>query len=190
MLDHMGGSVSDAYGTPFAMPVNQASVRLERVPHFSVRSAGGARLARAFRVQGSPQRCAKGRQGSVIYSRSLMRIATAALFAAGLAVLPPSDAKAECSFPLAWPFCVAGAAVNTVASIASAPFYGVSGSPYYYNYYRYSSAYHASQASLPPALCDNHFAVRSFICCHCAAQVFKSKIRCWCSCCPRYAVDH
>jgi hypothetical protein len=47
-----------------------------------------------------------------------MRIATAALFAGGLAVLPLSGAKADCSFPLAWPFCIAGAAVNTAAVIA------------------------------------------------------------------------
>jgi hypothetical protein len=64
-----------------------------------------------------------------------MRIAISALFAAGLAVLPLSDAKAQyyyCDpFPLAWPFCIAGAAVGTAAAIATAPFY----TPYYYPYY-------------------------------------------------------
>jgi hypothetical protein len=72
-----------------------------------------------------------------------MRIATAALFAAGLAVLPLSGAKADCSFPLAFPFCVAGAAVNTAAAIATAPLYVVSGGPYYYGYpYYYGSPYY------------------------------------------------
>lgn len=63
-----------------------------------------------------------------------MRIATTALFAAGLAALPLSGAKADCSFPLAWPFCIAGAAVGTAATIATAPLYAVSGGPYYYGY--------------------------------------------------------
>ena len=74
-----------------------------------------------------------------------MRIATGALFAAGLAVLPLSGAKADCSFPLAWPFCIAGAAVNTAATIATAPFYVVSGGPYYYGspyYYSYGGPYY------------------------------------------------
>jgi hypothetical protein len=72
-----------------------------------------------------------------------MRLARAALFAAGLAVPPLSGAKADCSFPLAWPFCIAGAVVNTAATIATAPFRGVSGSPYYYGYaYHYSSGYY------------------------------------------------
>jgi hypothetical protein len=75
-----------------------------------------------------------------------MRIATAALFAAGLAVLPLSAAKAQycSSFPLSWPFCIAGAAVNTAATIATAPFYAVSGGPYYYGspyYYGYPYYY-------------------------------------------------
>ena len=56
-----------------------------------------------------------------------MRIAISALFAAGLVVLPVSAAKAQyyyCDpFPLAWPFCIAGAAVGTAATIATAPFY-------------------------------------------------------------------
>jgi len=62
-----------------------------------------------------------------------MRIAISTLFAAGLAALPLSAAKAQyCDpFPLAWPFCIAGAAVNTAAAIATAPFYY----PYYYPYY-------------------------------------------------------
>src|SRR5215469_17604981 len=82
-----------------------------------------------------------------------MRIATATLFAAGLAALPLSTAKAQyCTpFPLSWPFCIAGAAINTAATIVTAPFYAISrssyyyGSPYYYNgarhYHRYSYSY-------------------------------------------------
>jgi hypothetical protein len=73
-----------------------------------------------------------------------MRTAIAALFAAGLAALPIS-ANAQyhyCEFPLNWPFCIAGAAVGTAATIATAPFYAVGarpyynyGYPYYYGYY-------------------------------------------------------
>jgi hypothetical protein len=71
-----------------------------------------------------------------------MRIAISALFAAGLAVLPLSAAKAQyyyCDpFPLAWPFCIAGAAVGTAAAIATAPFYY----PYYHSYYARPYYYH------------------------------------------------
>lgn len=71
-----------------------------------------------------------------------MRLATAAVFAAGLAALPLSGAKADCSFPLAWPFCIAGAAVGTAATIAAAPL-SVVGGPYYYGYpYYYGSPYY------------------------------------------------
>lgn len=73
-----------------------------------------------------------------------MRIATLALFAASLAVLPLSTAKAQyyyCDpFPLAWPFCIAGAAVGTAATIATAPFYY----PYYHPYYARPYYYHRS----------------------------------------------
>ena len=81
-----------------------------------------------------------------------MRIAISALFAAGLAVLPLSAANAQyysyppcTSFPLSWPFCIAGAAVGTAAAIATAPFYAVSGGPYYYYYgrpYYYAAGYY------------------------------------------------
>jgi len=70
-----------------------------------------------------------------------MRIATAAVFAAGLAALPLSGAEADCSFPLSWPFCIAGAAVNTAAVIATAPFYALSGGSYYYGYPYYYYGY-------------------------------------------------
>ena len=78
-----------------------------------------------------------------------MRIAIPALFAAALAALPMSGAKAQyyyplCNpFPLSWPFCIAGAAVGTVATIATAPFRAAAGYPYYYygQPYYYGSAY-------------------------------------------------
>jgi len=86
-----------------------------------------------------------------------MRTATATLFAAGLAALPLSTAKAQyCASPLSWPFCIAGAAINTAATIATAPFYAISrgsyyygGNPYYYSghryYYRYAYSNHHHQ---------------------------------------------
>jgi hypothetical protein len=64
------------------------------------------------------------------------RIAISALFTATIAALPFSPARAQyappCSFPLAWPFCIAGAAVNAAATIATAPLYAVTAPPYYY----------------------------------------------------------
>ena len=75
-----------------------------------------------------------------------MRIAISALFAAVLAALPLSAAKAQAycnSFPLSWPFCIAGAAVATAATIATAPFYAVAGGPYYYGSpYYYTAGYY------------------------------------------------
>ena len=77
-----------------------------------------------------------------------MRIATSALFAAGLALLPVSAANAQyCPSPLALPFCIAGAAVNTAAAIATVPLYALSGPyyyppGYYYPGYYYSSGYY------------------------------------------------
>ena len=67
----------------------------------------------------------------------IQRTAISALFAAGLAALPLGPANAQyyppCNpFPLSWPFCIAGAAVGTAATIATAPFYAVAGEPYYY----------------------------------------------------------
>jgi hypothetical protein len=69
-----------------------------------------------------------------------MRIAAAAVLAVGLATVPRSGAKADCSYPFAFPFCVAGAAVATSATIATAPLYVIGGGPYYYGspyYYGY-----------------------------------------------------
>lgn len=76
-----------------------------------------------------------------------MRVATPALFVAGLAMLSPSDAQAQycSSSPLSWPFCIAGAAVNTATAIATAPFRGTAGYSYYYRpsyYYGRTRHYH------------------------------------------------
>ena len=77
-----------------------------------------------------------------------MKIAISALFAAVLAALPLSAATAQyyyspyCNpFPLTWPFCIAGAAVGTAATIASAPVYALTGRPYYYYYNGYPYYY-------------------------------------------------
>jgi hypothetical protein len=64
----------------------------------------------------------------------IRRIAALGLLAAGLASAWSPDAKAQyyapCSpFPLAWPFCVAGAIVGTAANIATAPFWLPAGAP-------------------------------------------------------------
>ena len=75
----------------------------------------------------------------------LPRRAISLTFAVGIAVLPLSAGQAQyyypCDpFPLAWPFCIAGAAVGTAAAIATAPFYA----PYYYygRPYYYASGYY------------------------------------------------
>lgn len=75
----------------------------------------------------------------------IQRTLILAAFAAAIAVLPLSPAKAQyyypCNpFPLTWPFCIAGAAVGTAAAIATAPF----GGPYYYygSPYYYAPAYY------------------------------------------------
>ena len=60
------------------------------------------------------------------------------LAAAAIAAIPRAPANAQyCSFPLEWPFCVAGAVVGTAATIATAPF-----RPYYYPYYPYYYGYY------------------------------------------------
>ncbi len=81
----------------------------------------------------------------------MRRIVMLALVVAGGAALPLSPALAQyyppCYFPLEWPFCIAGAAVNTAAAIATAPFRAVAGGPYYYSggpyYYYYGQPYYA-----------------------------------------------
>ena len=90
------------------------------------------------------------------------RIAISAIFAAGLAALPVSAAKAQpyypypypCNpFPLFWPFCAAAAIVGGVGAIVTAPFRGAF-YPYYPGYYYGSPAvpypYPPTGAYYPP----------------------------------------
>jgi hypothetical protein len=78
----------------------------------------------------------------------IRQVAVSAAFAAGLAAVPLATAKAQyyyppCSpFPLSWPFCVAGAAVATAATIVTAPFVALAGPPYYYYGYYGRSRHH------------------------------------------------
>ena len=76
----------------------------------------------------------------------IQRIAISALFAAAVAALPLSAAKAQyyypCHpFPLFWPFCAAGAVVGAAATVATAPFRAMA-APYYYPRYAYPPAYY------------------------------------------------
>jgi hypothetical protein len=65
------------------------------------------------------------------------------LMAAAIVAVPrsPANAQYDCSFPLAWPFCIAGTAVYTAGAIATAPFRLYYYDPYYPYYY--SPAYYA-----------------------------------------------
>jgi hypothetical protein len=69
------------------------------------------------------------------------RIAISVAFAAGLATLPLSAAKAQyhppySPPPLSWPICVAGAVVVTATTIISAPLRALTGAPpFYYRCY-------------------------------------------------------
>ena len=82
----------------------------------------------------------------------------------GLAGVPFSTATAQyyapCSpFPLAWPFCVAGAIVGTAATIATAPFWALSGIPpygYYVPPYYAAPTYYAPAYFAPPAALSAH----------------------------------
>jgi hypothetical protein len=88
----------------------------------------------------------------------IRRMALWVAFAAGLAALPVSAARAQyydpyyapCAFPLAWPFCVASAVVGTAATIATAPFWALAGVP---PYGYYGPAYYPAPAAAyyPPA---------------------------------------
>src|SRR5262249_4911899 len=84
-------------------------------------------------------------------------------FGAGLAAVPASAAQAQyyapCSpFPLFWPFCAAGAVVGAAATIVTAPFWALTGTPYYNGYYGQPyfppPAYNAPGYSPPPAPAD------------------------------------
>lgn len=77
----------------------------------------------------------------------IRRLAVFASMVVSLAGLPIAAANAQsCAFPLEWPFCIAGAAVNTAAAIATAPFYAVGAAPYYY----YGPRYYAPAYYYPP----------------------------------------
>ena len=92
------------------------------------------------------------------------RIVMSAAFAIGLAALPLSTAKAQyyepCSpFPLALPFCVAGAIVGTAATIATAPFWVLSGMPpygYYAPHYYPAPNYYAPASYAPATAVSPH----------------------------------
>ena len=83
------------------------------------------------------------------------RIAIAAVFAAGLAALPSSQARAQyypypypCNpFPLFWPFCAAAAIVGGVGAIVTAPFRGT-----FYPYYPRGTTYSASPYTQPASV--------------------------------------
>jgi hypothetical protein len=67
----------------------------------------------------------------------IRQMAIAAAFADGLAAVPVSAAQAQyyppCSpFPLFWPFRAAGAVVGAAATIVTAPFWALTGTPPYY----------------------------------------------------------
>ena len=84
------------------------------------------------------------------------RIAISVAFAAGLAALPLSAAKAQyyppySPPPLSWPICVAGALVVTATTIISAPFRALTGAPpFYYRCYGPPQAYYAPGYHAPP----------------------------------------
>jgi hypothetical protein len=63
----------------------------------------------------------------------IRRVAILAALASGLATATSATAQyyyPPCSpFPLAWPFCAAGAIVGTAANVATAPFWLSAGAP-------------------------------------------------------------
>jgi hypothetical protein len=71
----------------------------------------------------------------------IRRIMISVAFAAGLATLPLSAAKAQyyppySPPPLSWPICMAGAIVVTATTIVSAPLRALTGAPpFYYRCY-------------------------------------------------------
>jgi len=71
---------------------------------------------------------------------TIRRLVLSVLVVTAIAAVPrsPANAQFDCSFPLAWPFCIAGAAVYTAGAIATAPF-----RPYYYDPHYYSPTYYA-----------------------------------------------
>jgi hypothetical protein len=85
----------------------------------------------------------------------IRRIALLTVFAAGFAAAPLSSASAQyyapCSpFPLAWPFCAAGAIVGTAANIATAPIWLSAGAPPPFSYGYYPAPGYYPPAYYPP----------------------------------------
>jgi hypothetical protein len=79
------------------------------------------------------------------------------LVACAFAAAPLSGASAQyyapCSpFPLAWPFCAAGAIVGTAANIATSPFWLLAGAPppFYPAPGYYAPAYYGPTYYAPP----------------------------------------
>jgi hypothetical protein len=67
----------------------------------------------------------------------IRRIAISVAFAAGLATLPVSAARAQyyppySPPPLSWPICAAGAVVVTATTIVTAPLRALTGAPPFY----------------------------------------------------------
>ena len=91
----------------------------------------------------------------------IQRFAISALFAAGLAALPLSAAKAQyyssplpypCNIgPLALPFCVASTAVSAALAIVAMPFRVVAGAPLFYEYPFFDAPYPAPPVAYYPA---------------------------------------
>ena len=86
----------------------------------------------------------------------IRRIAISVAFAAGLATLPLSAAKAQyyppySPPPLSWPICAAGAVVVTATTIITAPLRVLTGAPpFYYMCYGPSLYYPPPAYSVPP----------------------------------------
>lgn len=87
----------------------------------------------------------------------IRRIVLLAGFVAGVATTPFSTAKAQayyyppCSpFPLAWPFCAAGAVVGVAADIVTSPVWLLSGAPPPFYPPRYSAPAYYAPPPPPP----------------------------------------
>ena len=132
------------------MPVLTYKLRLITVSPLPLRSARASRLrhrcwpgpagaSRFFLASPAGYAGARTNPGGAHAHR---RNGNRGAFAAGLAAVPVSTAQAQyyppCSpFPLLWPFCAAGAVVGAAATIVTAPFWALTGTPpYYYGYYR------------------------------------------------------
>lgn len=85
----------------------------------------------------------------------IRRIALLTAFVAGFAAAPLSGASAQyyapCSpFPLAWPFCAAGAVVGAAVNIVTAPVWLSAGAPPPFSYGYYPAPRYYPPAYYPP----------------------------------------